>query len=127
MNNKKIMVTFVISKALYLDFDKKIAEKNIKGQTQDKKFKKLNRTSVISKLLIKFLDGKISLINSNLPANEEKTNSGILLSIELWVQLRNYLINQKINTIKISGGLGGIITNLIKQYIEREICLPWKY
>jgi len=124
MNNKKIMVTFVISKALYLDFDKKIAEKNIKGQTQDKKFKKLNRTSVISKLLIKFLDGKISLINSNLPANEEKTNSGILLSIELWVQLRNYLINQKINTIKISGGLGGIITNLIKQYIEREICLP---
>jgi len=124
MNNKKIMVTFVISKALYLDFDKKIAEKNIKGQTQDKKFKKLNRTSVISKLLIKFLDGKISLINYNLPANEEKTNSGILLPIELWVQLRNYLINQKINTIKISGGLGGIITNLVKQYIEREICLP---
>ncbi len=87
--------------------------------------KNLNHSNVVSGLLRNFLDNKYN-ININLLNEKGEGNKKmkcVVIEMGLWREARNYITQQEAQNNKISGGLGGLISGLVRAYNSDKVKL----
>jgi len=118
----KKYVTFDISPQTWSEFEENIAIKNqeLFSKTNDKKVKKLDRSSVVTYLLDGLIKGKFT-IDLDAPRESGHPLKGVVIEVMLWKEVRNYLMQKEVEGKKISGGFGGLVTRLVDAYNAKLI------
>lgn len=115
----KKTLTFNISPLKWASYEEAIAKANKENAKRDKP--KLNRSSVLSTLLPKVIKGEL-VIKFDAPDKDVgKSLKAIVIDVEMWKKIKDFVTLKESQGIKVSGGMGGIVTKLVDLYSKGSV------